>query len=93
MRWYRLAYGAPGPSGNNDPIQRKSPDVVDKGLRDEPGMGIAPSPYDPTKPRNNPPKPKKRRKLKRRRPGPDLSETPKKPTDAVTDRPDGDLRT
>jgi hypothetical protein len=96
MNWFRLtklAFGAP--LADNQPVLFEAPDVIDE-ARDKrprrPGMGVAPSPFQGSKPGG----PKKRRRPRRRPrsrrgPRPDLSEQPKTPTDSSTTRPTGDL--
>jgi hypothetical protein len=73
----RQALYSPGKDLSNDPLE-KSPDIVDQALSDEPKAPVVPS----TWPRPGKIKPKKRRLVKRR-PGPDLAEGPKRPTDGT----------
>lgn len=87
MKWYVLAFGPPL-TDTNSPVQRHSPDVIDKALT-EPGLAEAPSAWRAKGPqRTKGPRraPKKRRKKKRRtrRPGPHLYEGPKTPTDSTS---------
>ena len=100
MDWYRLSFGAPQLNTNNKQVQRDHPESVDLGMSNLPGLPVAPSPFDGTKPGakrrlelEKVEELKKRRNKKRRSPGPipNLLELSKHPTDGTTTRPTGDL--
>jgi len=89
MKWYRLGFGSP--MADQQPVLDHDPEIIDQARRPGNQLGVAPSPYDASKPGDKLP-PKKRR-LKRRRPGPDLEMGLKRPTDGTGwPRPTGDLR-
>lgn len=84
------AFGPPLTDTNN-PIMKYSPDIVDEALEDGGNQFPIPSPWP--RPGKNPKKKRTKRRPPKRRPGPDLEEGYKRPTDGTGwPRPTGDGR-